>query len=69
MTSERNPLDGRTGYLVDMLESLDDVDVQQYIVYWEARMEELRARGDGYGGWWCSKHVSAGLAERRLRRS
>lgn len=69
MTDERDPLAGRSGYLVEMLESLDDADVQQYIVYWEARMEELRARGDGYGGWWCSKHVSAGLAEQRRRRS
>ena len=69
MTDERDPLAGRSGYLVEMLESLDDADVQQYIVYWGARMEELRARGDGYGGWWCSKHVSAGLAEQRRRRS
>ena len=68
MTSERNPLAGREGWLVDMLESLDDADVAQYIVYWEARWAELRARGDGYGGWWCSKHVSAGMAEQRRRR-
>lgn len=67
MTDERNPLAGRQGWLVDMLESLDDADVAQFIVYWEARMEERRARGDGYGGWWCSKHVSAGLAEQRRR--
>lgn len=67
MTDERNPLAGREGWLVDMLESLDDADVEQYIRYWKSRHDELAARGDGYGAWWCSKQVSAGLAEQRRR--
>ena len=69
MTDEWDPLAGRSSYLVEMLEFSTTVTSTSSIAYWEARRAEHRARGDGYGGWWCSKHVSAGLTEQRRRRS
>lgn len=63
-----NPLAGGGGILGVRLARLDDDELQEYIRYWEFRMEEHRADGDGYGGWWCSKLASAALIEQRERR-
>ena len=62
-----DPLAGQYGWLADMLDTLDDAGIEQYIRCWEFRRSELQAKGDGYGAWWCSKHISAGMAEQRDR--
>lgn len=65
--SPADPLANRHGSTAELLASLTDDELDQYIAYWRAKWAEHDARGDGHGGWWCSKSVSGGEAERRRR--
>ena len=68
MTAERDPLAGRAGgSLAEMIRALDDADLAQVIVHWQARTAEHRQRGDGFGAWWCTKFTSAAQNEQRRR--
>jgi hypothetical protein len=62
-----NPLAGRSGYTVLLLQELSDTEIAQHCEYWAARRERYRIDGDGYAGWQASKILSIGQREARRR--
>lgn len=62
-----NPLKGRSGRIVDLLETLTDDQLDQYRRYWQSRRELYSAEGDGFAAWKCSNLLSSGCREMRRR--
>ena len=60
-----NPLRGRGGLLVELLESLNEWELREYCRYWSWRPDQY---GDnGFATWKCSNLMSAGKRELRRR--
>ncbi|MFP3882943.1 MAG: hypothetical protein ACLFRT_13780 [Actinomycetota bacterium] len=66
-TEPANPLRGRNGRLVELLQSLDDGELHEYCRYWEWQRERLRDRP--FAAWKCSNILSAGKRELRRRKA
>ena len=66
-TDVPNPLADRTGETRKLLRELSGSELDDYMSYWQMRVESLRANGDPFGAWWAGKQLSMGCSEASQR--